>query len=229
MASTTLKNGNLADMRLSYTSHTLEDAIGAANNANPLALFDAWLSDAKKTEKEANAMNVATVGKDMKPNSRVILLKAFDERGFVFFTNYNSRKSLNLIENPNAALTFWWQERQVRIEGGVTKTSAEESDAYFATRPRSSQIGAWVSNFQSSKIASSAVLEARYSEMEKKFEGIEQVPRPEYWGGWRVECDKIEFWQGRVGRIHDRILFEKKDSSSVVDGEGMWDFSRLMP
>ncbi|ORY36143.1 pyridoxine/pyridoxamine 5'-phosphate oxidase [Rhizoclosmatium globosum] len=222
-----LVNTDVAGMRLSYTSGYLEDAVGAKNAKNPIALFDEWLTDAKKTEHEANAMTISTAGKDARPNARIVLLKAFDQRGFVFYTNYNSRKSQNLIENPWASITFYWKERQVRIEGSVTKTSAEESDAYFASRPRGSQIGAWVSNLQSSKVESRAVLESREAEIEKQFEGVDPVPRPDFWGGWRVSCDRIEFWQGRPGRIHDRIVFEKKVDANVSDGE--WDVARLMP
>ncbi|KAI9338498.1 Pyridoxine/pyridoxamine 5'-phosphate oxidase [Obelidium mucronatum] len=216
-----LVNRDLADMRLSYVSNTLDDATGTLHSSDPMALFDTWLSDAKKSEHEANAMCVSTTGRDMRPNARIVLLKSFDHRGFVFYTNYNSRKSTNLSENPFASITFYWKERQVRIEGKASKTTAEESDAYFSTRPRVSQIGAWVSNNQSSKVESRAVLEAREKEIEKQFEGTATIPRPEFWGGWRIACERIEFWQGRVGRIHDRLVFDKTESG--------WDVSRLMP
>ncbi|KAJ3031284.1 UNVERIFIED_CONTAM: hypothetical protein HDU68_005340 [Siphonaria sp. JEL0065] len=217
-----LVNSDIADMRLSYASSTLDDA--AKHAANPLLLFDEWLTAAKVSEHEANAMCVGTAGLDGRPSARIVLLKAFDERGFVFYTNYNSRKSRNLTENQWASITFYWKERQVRIEGRAERTSAEESDAYFATRPRVSQIGAWVSNNQSSKVESRALLETREKELERQFEASESIPRPEFWGGWRISCDQIEFWQGRVGRIHDRILFERSADSTTG-----WASSRLSP
>ncbi|KAI8609356.1 hypothetical protein BC830DRAFT_1150965 [Chytriomyces sp. MP71] len=232
-----LINTDLANLRLSYTSGTLDE--GAVAGTTPFTLFDAWLTAAKTTEREANAMTIATADANGRPSARIVLLKAFDERGFVFYTNYNSRKSEQLAQNPYASLTFYWGERQVRIEGSVVKVSDEESDAYFATRPRGSQIGAWVSYDQSSAVASRAVLEEREKQVEEKFEGVEKVDRPPFWGGWRIQPTYVEFWQGREGRLHDRIVFQRSDEPAVagsVVSSGKdrvrsceWTTCRLMP
>ncbi|KAJ3128300.1 hypothetical protein HK100_009252 [Physocladia obscura] len=220
---------DLSNMRATYTAQTLDD-INDAALLNPLALFATWLDEAKQDVHEANAMTLSTVGPDGKPSSRVVLLKAFDDHGFVLYTNYNSRKSAHLAANGHAALTFYWKERQVRIEGHATRTSTQESDAYFATRPRASQIGAWVSSAQSSPVGSRAALLEIEQELEHKFAQTEKIPRPEFWGGWRVSCDYIEFWQGRVGRLHDRLVFTPSgpDAGSEKSLSG-WTVTRLMP
>jgi len=147
----------------------------------------------------------------------MILLKSFDEKGFVFFTNYNSRKSSELLENPHGALLFHWNilQRQIRVEGIVEKTSEAESDAYFASRGRGSQIGAWASK-QSEQLSARGKLETRFREMEKRFDGKE-IQRPPFWGGFRLRTEKIEFWQGKANRLHDRIIFSKLPDSWSVD------------
>ncbi|HEV2092491.1 MAG TPA: pyridoxamine 5'-phosphate oxidase, partial [Rubrobacter sp.] len=158
---------------------------------------------------------------DGRPSARVVLLKGFDGRGFVFYTNYEGRKGRELEENPRAALLFYWGEleRQVRVEGSVSRTSEEESDAYYASRPRGSRLGAWASE-QSRAVEGREVLEDRIGDLEAEYEGRE-VPRPPFWGGYRVEPEVVEFWQGRENRLHDRIAYRRED--------GGWKIERLQP
>ena len=190
---------------------------------DPVAQFTRWFDDAQKAQPMAEAMTVATARADGEVSARVCLLKSFDHRGFVFFTNYNSRKGAQLHENPRASLVFWWQplERQVRIEGAVCRTREDESEAYFATRPRGSQIGAWVSE-QSKVIAGRGDLDARFEELEKTYVD-RPIPRPPHWGGYRVIPILFEFWQGRQDRLHDRFAYrlraDRKD----------WVIERLSP
>jgi pyridoxamine 5'-phosphate oxidase len=167
-------------------------------------------------------MTLATATAQGKPSARLVLLKHADEQGFVFYTNYNSQKAKELAENPFAALVFFWppHERQVRLEGEVSKTSALESDEYFSTRPRESQLGALASP-QSEVIADREYLERRFAELERQYEGRE-VERPEHWGGFRLQPTRIEFWKGRPGRLHDRLLYERQ-------ADGRWSISRLAP
>lgn len=169
----------------------------------------------------ANAFMLATATRDGQPGARMLLLKDVDERGFVFFTNYNSRKGLELTENPRAAMVFHWTElfRQVRVEGRVEKASEEESNAYFQSRPRGSRIGAWASE-QSSVLARREDLEMRVREIHDKYRGGE-VPLPPFWGGYRLVPSRVEFWQGRPSRLHDRICYERE--------AGVWKMSRLSP
>ncbi len=187
---------------------------------NPFEQFQHWFDFAVEVDAfYANAMTLSTVH-DNKPSSRVVLLKEMDEKGFVFFTNYTSAKSKEITENKNASLLFFWKEleRQIRIEGVLEKVSAENSDEYFKTRPRESQIGAWASP-QSTTITR-AELEKRVEEFTKKFEGKE-VPRPDFWGGFRLLPTRFEFWQGRAGRLHDRFVYENKN--------GIWQIVQIAP
>jgi pyridoxamine 5'-phosphate oxidase len=186
----------------------------------PLAPFRRWLDEAWKTEPNAHAMTLAT-SLDGKPSARMVLLKGLDDRGFVFYTNIESRKAQELFANPHAALCFMWksQNRQVRIEGVVELVSDDEADAYFATRPRDSQIGAWASD-QSRPLASRAELERRVEEFSRRF-GEARVPRPAYWSGFRVVPTRIEFWQERPFRLHDRVLFVRENEA--------WRRERLFP
>jgi pyridoxamine 5'-phosphate oxidase len=167
-------------------------------------------------------MTIATATPDGKPAARMVLLKDFDERGFVFFTNYNSRKGQELAENPQAALVFWWVEleRQVRICGRVEKISENESDKYYDSRPENSRLGAWVSN-QSEVIESREVLEQRWQDFQRRYDN-QDIPRPPHWGGLRVIPAEIEFWQGRPSRLHDRLLYTRLD-------HGSWKIERLSP
>jgi pyridoxamine 5'-phosphate oxidase len=190
---------------------------------DPLKLFRRWSDEAKAAGIHlSEAMTLATSTTEGKPSARLVLLKQADERGFVFFTNYNSRKARELDANPQAALVFYWPqlERQVRVEGKVERIGTTESDAYFKTRPRESQIGALASP-QSEVIASREALQQRADELEKFYAGRE-VDRPAHWGGYRLLPDRIEFWKGRPGRLHDRISYERS-----VDGS--WSISRLAP
>jgi len=175
---------------------------------DPHALFDTWFAEAKAAEpNDPEAMALASVGTDGQPSVRMVLLKGHDERGFVFYTNYESRKAGQIFANGRVALLFHWKSlrRQIRIEGPVTKVSAEEGDAYFATRHRDSQLGAWASD-QSRPLDDRATFEARYEEVVRRFEGV-AVPRPPHWSGFRVTPERMEFWLDRPHRLHERRLF----------------------
>ena len=189
--------------------------------AEPLSWFERWFAEAAASETDANAMIVATAAADNVPSARAVLLKGFDARGFVFYTNLESRKSLELACNPQAALCFLWKSlrRQVRVEGPVEPVSAAEADVYYASRARDSRLGAWASD-QSRPLPNRAVLEARVEEYARQF-GEGEVPRPPFWSGFRVVPRRIEFWQERPSRLHDRWLF-------VREG-GEWQRQRLFP
>ncbi|WP_137886717.1 pyridoxamine 5'-phosphate oxidase [Pseudomonas sp. 2FE] len=197
----------LADMRRDYTRDGLTEAQAPAE---PFALFQQWFADARKTEQlpvEPNAMSLASVDEEGRPHCRVLLLKGLDERGFTFFSNYESAKGQQLAARPFAAMTFFWPalERQVRIEGTVERVSPVESDAYFQVRPLGSRLGAWASP-QSQVIADRTELESLLTQTEQRF--LDQAPHcPEHWGGYRLLPERIEFWQGRVSRLHDRLNY----------------------
>jgi pyridoxamine 5'-phosphate oxidase len=209
----------LAELRKNYSLGSLDEA---DVDRNPIRQFDRWFAQALDAQlPEPNTMTLATVDGRGHPSARIVLIKGVDERGFTFFTNYDSRKGRELAENPHAALLFYWieLERQVRIEGVVAKTDADESDAYFASRPAASRIGAWASE-QSQVIESRAVLEARERDFSERF-GAEP-PRPPHWGGYRLAPDAIEFWQGRPSRLHDRLRYTRT-------ANGDWQIARLSP
>lgn len=190
---------------------------------DPIKQFQRWYKEANAAKlPELEAMALATARKDGVPSVRMILLKHFDAEGFVFYTNYNSRKAKDLNENAHAALVFYWPEldRQVRIEGTVTKVSPEESDGYFRTRPREAQVSAWASQ-QSEIIESREELDRRFEELTKQFEG-KPVPRPPHWGGYRLKPTRIEFWQARYARLNDRIVYE-------LQADSRWSIKRLAP
>lgn len=209
----------IAQLRHEYTAQPF-DAANAA--ADPLQQFRAWFAASLQAQQpDPEAMTLSTATTDGRVSARVVLLKGLDERGFVFFTNYESRKSRELLSNPHAALTFYWHalHRQVRIEGTVEQVAAQESEEYFQTRPRGSQLGAWASP-QSAEIESRAALEQRLAEIEERFAAA-PLHCPPFWGGFRVMPTRIEFWQGRENRLHDRIVYMRR-------GEG-WHIARLAP
>jgi pyridoxamine 5'-phosphate oxidase len=195
-----------------------------AGGGDPLALFGEWQREAAASEPEAaTAMVLATVDPDGAPSARVVLLKGWDERGFAFYTSYESRKARALETDARAALCFYWpsRQRQLRVEGPTERLSGEESDAYFASRPRGSQVGAWASR-QSETLAARRDLEARVAEVEARFAG-RTPPRPPSWGGYRLRPRRIEFWSGRADRLHDRVLFERQHPGDA------WTSRRLYP
>ncbi|HUA39849.1 MAG TPA: pyridoxamine 5'-phosphate oxidase [Candidatus Sulfopaludibacter sp.] len=232
----------MADIRREYSRGSLQ---GADLDPSPVAQFQKWFAQAASESSggywrkigialfklwhavlghapaDPTAMVLATVAKNGKPSTRTVLLKAVDERGFVFYTNHDSRKGRELVENPNAALTFYWpdSERQVCVGGAVSKISREEAQAYFKSRPRGSQLAAWASN-QSDVVADRAVLEKKWNEMSAKFPG--DVPLPPNWGGFVLKPDWIEFWQGRPSRLHDRFRY-------TCQPDGSWKLERIAP
>lgn len=215
-----MSHHSIADIRKEYIHHSLDESDVAAH---PIKQFDLWWSELLQSKvDEVNAMTLATASADGFPSARIVLLKGYDEQGFVFFTNYNSYKGQQLEENPRACLVFFWKEleRQVRVTGLIEKVSAAESDAYFHSRPQSSRIGAWASP-QSQVIPNRELLKAKEEELKTAFEGKE-IPRPLHWGGYRVRPITVEFWQGRPSRLHDRIQYS-------LEEDGSWKIERLAP
>jgi pyridoxamine 5'-phosphate oxidase len=212
--------GTIADIRNDYMlkSFSETDAKGDA-----IEQFSAWWQDAINSEiPEVNALTLCTATAEGKPSGRIVLLKGYDVKGFVFFTNYSSKKGQELESNPQACLVFFWKEleRQIRVEGMIEKVSAEESDAYFFSRPTGSQVGAWASP-QSSVIESREVIEKNVEKYEKEF-AVNSISRPGHWGGYRLVPKNIEFWQGRQSRLHDRLQYTLQES-------GLWKIERLAP
>jgi len=209
----------IADLRREYARARLDEG---QVSADPLAEFGRWFTQAQEAQVlEPNAMTLATATRDGIPSARIVLLKGYDERGFVFFTDYRSQKGTELEQNPQASLVFFWPEleRQVRISGPVSVVSRDESEAYFQTRPRPSQLSTWVSS-QSQVIAGRKLLEDGVKKVEGQFPG--QVPLPPHWGGFRVTPETVEFWQGRESRLHDRLRYLRKKG-------GGWQVERLSP
>jgi pyridoxamine 5'-phosphate oxidase len=217
-----LPNMAIADLRRDYRTGGLDRS---DLNADPLAQFQTWFNDAVAAtdaqRADVNAMTLSTVDAAGQPSSRIVLLKGVDPRGFIFFTNYESRKGRELANNPKAALTFFWHEleRQVCVAGTVSKVSRAEAETYFKSRPRASQLGAWASD-QSSPVESRAALETKWREFEVKYPA--EIPLPPYWGGYALNPHRIEFWQGRPSRLHDRFTYLRQ-------ADGSWKIERLAP
>ena len=215
---------SVADLRESYERSTLD---AADLPADPFDLFAAWFAEAQRAgTREPNAMTLATADASGAPSARIVLLKGVDH-GFCFYTNFESRKGHQLAETPRAALVFWWPEleRQVRVEGDVERVEDATADAYFASRPRGSRLGAWASP-QSRPVPDRAALDARLADAEAEHTG-EAIPRPDFWGGFRVVPDAVEFWQGRKSRLHDRHVY-RRDTAAGDDASG-WRTERLAP
>ncbi len=210
----------IADIR---TDYTLSDLLESQVADNPITQFLQWFDEALGAEvMEPNAMTLSTVSSEGRPSSRIVLLKDVTPAGFSFFTNYHSRKGTELLANPHACLLFFWPElqRQVRVEGRVTVLPDDVSSAYFRTRPRGSRIGA-VASPQSEAIESREQLDARIRAVENQYAGQEEIPRPLHWGGYQLEPERVEFWQGRSSRLHDRLCYRRSDAG--------WDLIRLAP
>jgi pyridoxamine 5'-phosphate oxidase len=210
----------IADLRRSYARAALDERDVVAD---PVAQFRRWFQDALDAKVlEPNAMTLASASPDGAPSARVVLLKGVDARGFAFYTDYRSRKAAELDANPRAALAFWWAEleRQVRVTGAAERVSRAESEAYYRTRPRGSQLGAWTSR-QSSVLGDRAALERALADVERRFADAAEVPLPEHWGGYRVVPEVVEFWQGRESRLHDRIVYRRSADA--------WRRERLSP
>lgn len=206
---------NVADLRENYKKGGIPD-----ENVpdDPIIFFEKWLSEAISSDvMEPNAMSLATVDSDGKPNVRLVLLKGIEGETIHFYTNYDSDKGRDLRNNPHASVAFWWPEleRQVRISGSVQKLSQEVSSEYFNSRPRESQLGAWASS-QSQPVGNREDLQKHYDQMVEKFDGKE-IPKPDFWGGYQVRIEEIEFWQGRPGRLHDRIRYKRAEDSWIKE------------
>lgn len=225
---------SVADLRVNYSKQGLDEA---TLPHSPFQLFSTWFSEATSAqEHEPNAMCLATADSSGRPSARMVLLKAFDTHGFVWYTNYSSRKSEQLSSNPFAALTFWWptMERSVRIEGPVLRVSEQESDEYFNSRPPASRLGAWVSE-QSQSVEQRKILEDKWStlrneHLDENGECIKDIQRPPFWGGFRLIPERIEFWKGREARLHDRIVYERSlPETNFSNVEDKWSRTRLQP
>ncbi len=216
---------DFSDQRRSYEKGELDQQ---SVPASPFELLSAWMNEAIEQQvQEPYAMSLATCGADNKPSVRIVLLREITETGIVFYTNYESAKGQDIAENPNAEVLFFWHEleRQIRISGHIAKIDADKSAAYFQKRPHDSQVGAWVSQPQSGEVANREVMEQTFVDLQNDYPENSQVPTPEFWGGYEITIERIEFWQGRASRMHDRIVYTQ-DGSADTDS---WITKRLLP
>ncbi len=214
---------DFTDQRLSYEKGTLDQQ---SVPASPFELLRSWVNEATDQQvKEPYAMSLATCGADQKPSVRIVLMREITDKGVVFYTNYDSAKGQDIAENPNAEVLFFWHEleRQIRISGHVAKIDADKSAEYFQKRPHDSQVGAWVSQPQSGVVASRALMEDKFEQLQNEYPQGEKVPTPAFWGGYEITINEIEFWQGRANRVHDRIVYSHDADSTD------WTTKRLLP
>jgi len=212
---------DFTDQRLSYEKGELDQSLVPKS---PFTLFKAWMNEALEQKvQEPYAMSLATCGADNKPSVRIVLLREVTDTGIVFYTNYESAKGQDIAQNPNAEVLFFWHEleRQVRISGSIAKIAADKSAQYFQKRPHDSQVGAWVSQPQSGEVANREVMEDKFAQLLQEYPQDAKVPTPEFWGGYEITIERIEFWQGRANRVHDRIVYSKENSC--------WTTKRLLP
>lgn len=218
---------DFTDQRLSYEKGQLDQQ---SVPASPFELLKAWMNEAIEEQvQEPYAMSLATCGADNKPSVRIVLMREITNKGIVFYTNYESAKGQDIAENPNAEALFFWHklERQIRISGSIAKIDANKSAAYFQKRPHDSQVGAWVSQPQSGEVANRAVMEQTFAQLQADYPTDSPVPTPEFWGGYEITIEKIEFWQGRANRMHDRIVYNLDTTGS--NGVLNWTTKRLLP
>ena len=218
---------DFTDQRLSYEKGQLDQQ---SVPASPFELLKAWMNEAIEAQvQEPYAMSLATCGADNKPSVRIVLLREITDNGIVFYTNYESAKGQDIAENPNAEALFFWHklERQIRISGSIAKIDAAKSAAYFQKRPHDSQVGAWVSQPQSGEVANRTLMEQTFEQLQTDYPTDSKVPTPDFWGGYEITIEKIEFWQGRANRMHDRIVYtlDTTDSNGVLN----WTTKRLLP
>lgn len=219
---------DFTDQRLSYEKGTLDQQ---SVPASPFDLLKGWIDEATTQKvQEPYAMSLATCGADQKPSVRIVLMREITDAGIVFYTNYESAKGQDIAENPNAEALFFWHEleRQVRISGHIAKIAADKSAAYFQKRPHDSQLGAWVSQPQSGEVASRAVMEDKFDQLLQDYPEDKAVPTPEFWGGYEITINEIEFWQGRANRVHDRIVYTH-NGDGKVSNDVSWTTKRLLP
>tara|TARA_R110002012_G_scaffold320034_1_gene542177 strand:+ start:549 stop:1211 length:663 start_codon:yes stop_codon:yes gene_type:complete len=219
---------DFTDQRLSYEKGELDQQ---SVPTSPFELFKAWMNEALAQKvQEPYAMSLATCGADNKPSARIVLLREITETGIVFYTNYESAKGQDIAENPNAEALFFWHEleRQVRVSGSIAKIDADKSAAYFQKRPHDSQVGAWVSQPQSGEVANREIMEQTFEQLQAAHPDNTAVPTPEFWGGYEITIEQIEFWQGRANRMHDRIVYTQS-SGDDSEGNTSWTTKRLLP
>lgn len=218
---------DFTDQRLSYEKGMLDQQ---SVSDSPFELLKAWMNEAiEQSVQEPYALSLATCGADNKPSVRIVLLREITETGIVFYTNYESAKGQDIAENPNAEALFFWHEleRQIRISGSIAKIDNDKSAAYFQKRPHDSQVGAWVSRPQSGEVVNREVMEQTFEQLQTQYPENTPVPTPEFWGGYEITVEKIEFWQGRANRMHDRIVYMQE--SDGKDGVANWTTKRLLP